>query len=134
MTVQDHLSPEVLQQLADIDSAYASSDVVGADPRRLAFEEILKHVLGNSNVYYTPPEGIRAEMQYPCLVYELDTMQRTSADNLAYTLTPRYQVTFIRKTKADNPVVHKLGALPNSSFSRHFATSGLNHDVFTIYY
>lgn len=134
MTVQDHLGPEVLQQLEDIDAQYTNSEIPGTDPRRLGFEEILKHVLGESNVYYVPPEGIRAEMQYPCLVYELDTMQRNSADNLAYTSTPRYQVTFIRKTKADDPVVHKLLALPNSSFSRHFATSGLNHDVFTIYH
>ena len=128
------LDDEVVQQLVDIDAQYAASTPANTSPRRMLFHAILEHVLGSENVYYTPPEGARAEMAYPCLVYELDSMQRRSADNLAYTSTPRYQVTFIRKTKADDSVVHKLHALPNSSFSRHFATSGLNHDVFTIYY
>lgn len=128
------LSDAVVQQLADIDAQYADATPENNDPRRLEFSGILKHVLGSNNVYFTPPESMRAEMQYPCLVYELDSMQRRSADDLAYTSTPRYQVTFIRKTKADQSVVHKLHALPNSSFSRHFVTSGLIHDVFTIYY
>lgn len=125
------LELEVLEQLDAIDAQWAASTPASTDPRRMEFEAILKYVLGSPNVYYLPSDDSR--MQYPCLAYELDNPQRMSADNVAYKLTPRYQVTFIRQKK-DHPVVHKLLALPYSSHSRHYATSGLNHDVFSIYY
>lgn len=81
-------------------------------------------------VYYQPPENHKLE--YPCLVYELEDILKRSADNGPYSMFDRYQVTFIRH-EADSPVIRQLMGLPHSSFSRHFATSGLNHDVFVIY-
>jgi hypothetical protein len=82
-------------------------------------------------VYFQPPED--KKLDYPCIVYELEDIQRRSADNEAYTLIDRYQVTLIRHDP-DSPLKHELMGLPHSSFSRHFATSGLNHDVFVIYH
>jgi hypothetical protein len=72
-------------------------------------------------------------MQYPCIVYERDNASTKYADNLPYRHTVRYQVTLIDRSP-DSDVYDKLAALPLSSFSRHFATSGLNHDVFVIYH
>lgn len=83
------------------------------------------------HVYFQPPED--AKMQYPCLVYELEEMDIKFADNGPYSLYDRYQVTLIRH-EPDSLVMRKLLGLPHSSFSRHYATSGLNHDVFVIYH
>ena len=99
--------------------------------RRIEFNSILVGVLGSNNVYYQPPKD--SVMQYPCIVYELDDAHRRAADNGAYSWIPRYQVTFLRH-EVDSPVSQKLAMLPTSSFSRHFATSGVNHDVFAIYH
>jgi len=101
--------------------------------RRKQFQTVLEALMvGIGKVYFQPPEDLR--MDYPCLVYELDSgTLRRAADNGAYNWIPRYQVTYIH-TDPDSSVIEKLAALPNSSFNRHFATSGLNHDVFAIYH
>lgn len=91
--------------------------------------EIMTEVSGK--VYFQPPENLKLE--YPCLVYELEAVNIKFADNGPYSLWDRYQVTFLRHDP-DSPVIRKLLSLPHSSFSRHFATSGLNHDVFVIYH
>lgn len=72
-------------------------------------------------------------MQYPCIVYERDNASLKSADNDPYTWTQRYQVTII-DPNPDSDVIDKVAAMPLSSYSRHFATSGLNHDVFVLYH
>lgn len=99
--------------------------------RRRELNDILKLVLGADNVYFQPPED--RVMQYPCIVYERDDASASHADNLPYRVVLKYQVTLIDQNP-DSDVVDKLLALPSCSFSRHFATSGLNHDVFTLYH
>lgn len=99
--------------------------------RRLSTQELLEEILESDNVYFQPPPD--ADMKYPCIVYERDNASLQSADNVPYQVTQRYQVTYIDQ-KPDSDVVTKLLLLPLCSFSRHFATSGLNHDVFVIYH
>lgn len=106
-------------------------DFEPAADRRIEFNAILVDILGSPNVYYQPPDDAR--MLYPCIVYETEEIHVLSADNGPYSMHDRYQVTFIRH-EPDSPVKRKLMGLPNSSFSRHFATSGLNHDVFVIHH
>lgn len=81
-------------------------------------------------VYFQPPPD--KQMEYPCIVYELEDIQVRSADNGPYSLFDRYQVTFIRH-EPDSPVTRQLIGLQHSAFSRRFTTSGLIHDVFVIY-
>lgn len=83
------------------------------------------------HVYYQPPENFK--MKYPCIVYELEDVNIKFADNGAYSLFDRYQVTLLRHDP-DSPIIRKILGLPFSSFSRHYATSGINHDVFVIYH
>lgn len=45
----------------------------------------------------------------------------------------RYQVTYIDR-EPDSNVVDKLMEYAYCEYDRYFATSGLNHDVFTIYH
>lgn len=99
--------------------------------RRIKFQEILEDILGAPHVYYQPPDNAR--MVYPCFVYELEDVDVKHADNGPYSMHDRYQVTFIRH-EPDSPIIRALLGLKNSSFSRHFATSGLNHDVFVIHH
>lgn len=99
--------------------------------RRRHFNAILKDILGNDNVYFQPAED--GTIQYPCIVYQRDNASIQPADNQPYSATQRYQVTLIDQNP-DSDVVDKLLNLPFSSFNRHFATSGLNHDVFVIYH
>lgn len=100
--------------------------------RRLELEVELKAALGSDNVYFQPPPDFKG-LLYPCIVYQRDNASTQYADNVPYRFTQRYQVTYIDRSP-DSDVVDKLAALPLSSFSRHFATSGLNHDVFVIYH
>jgi hypothetical protein len=99
--------------------------------RRKQLNDILKVLLGSNNVYFQPPDNVT--MQYPCIVYERDNASVKHADNSPYNVRQRYQVTLIDRNP-DSEVVDKLLAMPLSAFSRHFATSGLNHDVFVIYH
>jgi len=72
-------------------------------------------------------------MIYPCIVYERDNASTKHADDKPYAFAQRYQVTLIDHNP-DSDVIDKLNALPLCAFNRHFATSGLNHDVFVIYH
>jgi len=100
--------------------------------QRLAFHSALKSLLGEDGyVYFQPPPGY--QMQYPCIVYERDNTSVDRADNLVYRFKQRYQVTYIDPSPDGDPI-DALIEFPMSKFSRHFVTSGLNHDVFSIYY
>ena len=83
------------------------------------------------NVYFQPDKD--EAMEYPCIVYEIDDDFALMADNGPYSLFDRYQVTLL-DLNPDSPVKRRLRSIQHSSFSRHFATSGLNHDVFVIYH
>jgi hypothetical protein len=99
--------------------------------QREALHDDLVELLGSESVYFQPPED--GSMTYPCIVYERDDSSVQHADNAPYRMHLRYQVTLIDRNP-DSDVVDKLLALPLCSFSRHFATSGLNHDVFVLYH
>lgn len=99
--------------------------------QRLLFHNILLGIMENGNVYFQPPPD--RQLQYPCIVYERDNQFVLRSDNTAYHLKQRYQVTYIDQNPDGDPI-DALAQLPLSAFSRHFVTSGLNHDVFSIYY
>lgn len=99
--------------------------------RRLQLHSSLVALLGSENVYFQPPATL--QMQYPCIVYERDAASANHADNMPYTVVQGYQVTYISRMP-DDDVVDKLMVYPSSRYQRHFATSGLNHDVFVIYH
>lgn len=99
--------------------------------RRLEFQEALEALLGSENVYFQPPATY--QMTYPCIVYSRDNQSVKRADNQAYNARQRYQVTYIDRNP-DGDRIKALTEFPLSAYSRHFETSGLNHDVFSIYY
>jgi hypothetical protein len=99
--------------------------------RRLELQAKLEATLGSNLVYFQP--GPNVTLNYPCIVYERDNASAEHADNIKYTWMQRYQVTYLDYSP-DSDVLDKLMEYPYSEFNRHFATSGLNHDVYTIYH
>jgi hypothetical protein len=99
--------------------------------QRLLFHEVLKDVIGTDYVYFQPPPD--RQLQYPCIVYERDNQSVKHGNNSVYNLRQRYQVTYIDRNPDGDPI-DALSELSLSAFSRHFVTSGLNHDVFSIYF
>jgi hypothetical protein len=82
-------------------------------------------------VYFQPPPDLK--MVYPCIVYQRDFADTKFAGNFPYSYTQRYQVTLIDRNP-DSEILAKIAALPMCLFDRNFATSGLNHDVFTLFF
>ena len=98
---------------------------------RLDLHEDLCTILGSKNVYFQPPPSVR--MQYPAIVYSLDSFKTLNANNSKYKNFKRYKLTYI-DADPDNEMVEKLlTELPFCSFDRHFKSDNLNHYIFTIY-
>jgi hypothetical protein len=72
-------------------------------------------------------------MQYPAIVYQLDSADTQFADNKPYTYRKRYEVTVIDRDP-DSKIPDRVAQLPMTVFNRFFAMNGLNHFVFTLYF
>ena len=98
---------------------------------REELHEALCSILGSRHVYFQPPETVR--MVYPAIVYERSDIRPYHADNGVYNHTHHYSLTVI-DPDPDSKIVEHVANLPKCRFNRHFATEGLNHDIFTIFY
>lgn len=97
--------------------------------QRLELHELLKTLLGSSNVYFQPPSG--HVMQYPCIRYERSNIRSKSADNGPYKLQKEYTLTVI-DANPDSLIPDKVSKLPQCIFDRAYKADNLNHDVFNI--
>lgn len=91
---------------------------------------LLHQALGTNHVYFQPPESTK--LQFPCIVYSLDAVDVTPADNIPYLMAKRYKVTLISKDP-DEPTFDRLLGIPYSRFVRYYASDNLNHWQFNIY-
>ena len=98
---------------------------------REELHEALCSILGNRHVYFQPPESVR--IVYPAIVYERSNIKGCHANNEVYSSTHHYSLTVI-DPNPDSEIVENVAKLPKCRFDRHFATEGLNHDIFTIFY
>ncbi len=99
--------------------------------KRLELQTLLEKVLGSKNVYFQPPSSGRIE--YPAIVYGLDVIDNSFANNGVYFSKRRYSVTVIDKDP-DSDIVGRVIALPTCRHNRHYNADNLNHDVFTLFY
>lgn len=99
--------------------------------RRLQLHEILCDILGSRNVYFQPPESVK--MKYPAIVYGLDNIESTYANDGVYLSQRRYSVTVIDRDP-DSPIVDRVVTLPLCKFDRRFEHDNLNHNVFTLFF
>lgn len=98
---------------------------------RLNLQTLFENILGSSNVYFQPPSGL--SLQYPCIVFDRSDIHSNSADNIPYKHVNEYTVTVI-DADPDSEIPDKISRLPQSRFSRYFASDNLNHNVFTLLY
>lgn len=80
--------------------------------------------------YFQP--GPNVKMQYPSIVYHINRIPISSADNRPYVVNDEYTLTLISKDPEANEV-SKLKELPKINFNRYFSMNNLHHWVFTIY-
>jgi hypothetical protein len=98
---------------------------------RLQLHEELCKVLGSRNVYFNPPSSVK--MKYPAIVYSLDSLENTHANNSVYSQRDRYSITYI-DTDPDNSISRAISKLPLCRFGRFYISDNLNHYTYTIYY
>lgn len=100
---------------------------------RLALHAVLVEATGldTDDIHFQPPTG--TEMRWPCLTYSRGREATDHADNVKYRTHQAYTVTVIHKDP-DNDIRAKVAALPYCAFDRWYATDGLNHDVYTLFF
>lgn len=98
---------------------------------RLQLHQTLVTILGTDHVYFQPPSSIK--MTYPAIVYSLDKVQVTKADDKPYLKHNRYQVQYISRNP-ENTVIDDILELPYSSYDRRFVADNLYHDNFDVYF
>ena len=102
---------------------------------RLNLHRALVEALGSEeNVYFVPQESI--ELEYPCIIYQLNSLGDVKADNKNYLLHQSYTITFITTdpdTDEAEAVIDALMELPYASYDRNYIADNLSHWVFTTY-
>ena len=93
--------------------------------------DIFRSILGNTNVYFQPPEN--KKLEYPCILYSFSNFDTTKADNIDYLRGRVYDVTLIDRNP-DNVYVDKLQDLQYCKLDRVFKNDNLYHYAFTIIY
>ena len=99
---------------------------------RLELQSALTDMFGSKHVYFQPPPTIK--MIYPAIVYNLDGLYTSPANDKKYLKEERYTVTFIHKDPDENYSDGMFNAFPMCSFDRRFVSDNLYHDVYTLYY
>lgn len=98
---------------------------------RLDLQELLVEILESDNVYFQPPNN--AQIKYPCIVYNRETIETKWAENKPYSLDNRYLVTVIDRDP-DSEIPDKIAKLPKCIHDRFFTADNLNHNVFKLFF
>lgn len=91
--------------------------------------EMLVECLGSKYVYFQPPETLK--LTYPCIIYERIGMSVKFADDSKYIRHKKYQITVVDSNPISS-IPDKVLDIKYCRFVRHYATQGLNYDVFEI--
>lgn len=97
--------------------------------RRLELHALLKTIC--DNVYFQAPESLK--MVYPAIRYEVYNIRNIHADNIVYQQMTAYRVTVIDRNP-DSMIADAVSKLQYCAFNQFYASEGLNHFVFTLYY
>lgn len=98
---------------------------------RLDLQTFLETLLSSRNVYFQPPAS--KKLNYPCIIYKLETIQNTHADNRVYLQGTAYQIMYVTYDP-DDVMIRTLSQLEGCSFDRSYTADNLNHYVYTIFY
>lgn len=81
--------------------------------------------------YFQPPASVK--MKYPAIIYAIDDIDNTFANDGVYLSAKKYSVTVV-DSDPDSDLVNKVASIPTSRFNRHYTNDNLNHDVFEIFF
>lgn len=98
---------------------------------RLQLHEELCSILNTRHVYFQPPESVK--MKYPAIVYSLDDIKNSYANDGVYLSKRKYLVTVI-DGNPDSHIISKVAVLPACRFNRQYTNDNLNYYVFTLSY
>lgn len=100
--------------------------------RRLTLHEKLIEILGNSNVYFQPPETLK--MKYPCIRYNKTRPDVKYADDIRYLKTTHYELTVICQDPDSDIPDLIADAFPLCSIDRYYTSNNLTHCALDLYY
>lgn len=99
---------------------------------RMELNTKFKEILGNSNVYFQPPESVK--LKYDCIVYKDAKPHVNRANNHLYILCHKYQATYMTSNPT-SPIVDKmLEEFPMIERVNDFVSDGLYHYVYELYF
>jgi len=99
--------------------------------QRLDLQQELVAIMGANPVYYQTPGDVN--LAYPCVIYELSSVNTGHANNKPYRFSKAYTLTLIDRNP-DSPYVALLLAFETANLARTFTTQSLNHWIFEIRY
>lgn len=98
---------------------------------RIDLSNKFKEILGNSNVYFQPPES--QKLKYDCIVFKDITPYTKRANNFVYILNHKYRATYITSNPKSPIVDRMLREFQMIDRVNDFITDGLYHYVYEIY-
>lgn len=101
------------------------------DARRLYLQSTLESTFPDLTVYYRPPGNIILER--PCVIYEPKAYDPSYANNTAFVIGTRFQVTFLSDLPG-YPQKESIMTMPEVSVSSNssYVSEDIVHDVFTV--
>jgi hypothetical protein len=100
--------------------------------RRLELHWVLCNLLGSQNVYFQPPSNIN--IRYPCIVYSLNSVQDSYADDHRYDTRKCYSVQIIDQDPDSEIPDSVSNALEMCSFNRRYVADNMYHTVYSVYF
>lgn len=98
---------------------------------RLELSQILNAIEGPKKVYFQPPDGTK--LVYPCIIYNLVSINHRNADDIKYIGHKKYEVIVIDKDP-DSTIYESLLDIKYSIFNRVYVSDQLYHYVVNIYF
>lgn len=99
--------------------------------RRLELSNILNGIEGVKKAYFQPPESVKLE--YPCIIYELQSVDMITANDYPYKNRDCYHITIIDRNP-DSKIRRELEKMMLCRWDRFYAVDGLNHWSYILYY
>lgn len=97
--------------------------------RRLELDAHFRRII--EHVYFQPPESI--QLEYPCIVYNVNNMDSQFGDNRPYRVGTRYRVILIHRNP-DNSLKDVLAEFPQCVMDQTYFSNNLNYYAYNLYY
>lgn len=100
--------------------------------RRIRLHTKLESIIGTGHAFFQPPE--EQLIGYPCVIYQLSDINTKYADNSIYQKQRVYQLILVDENPDSDYVELLLDSFEHIRFIRCYASDGLNHWVYSLYF